>query len=180
MVILQQYFDLTDKQTCFTLSTSIAWQTALNITDPNDKTCYVSPRTLWDFRHKLIESGLYKPIFDDVTIVLAKCNDVNLETQRLDSTHFQSNMKKLSRLGVFIRTINEFLKRLKKNHRDIFDQIDQELVTRYMSGDSSDNSYFGSKKPSENQRTLEQAAHDLLLSGQQFRGSAPGSSDDEL
>jgi hypothetical protein len=52
MLILQRYFDLTDYQTRFTLSASIAWQTALNITNPTDKTCYISPRTLWDFRNK--------------------------------------------------------------------------------------------------------------------------------
>ncbi|MDR1577652.1 MAG: hypothetical protein LBT86_05425 [Deltaproteobacteria bacterium] len=77
-------------------------------------------------------------------------------------------MKKLTRLGVFIRTINEFLKRLKKNHRDLFNQIDPELNERYWSTNSGDNSFLGDQKPSENQRTLEQAVRDLFSLANRF------------
>jgi hypothetical protein len=96
-LILQRYFDFTDYQTCFMLSASIAWQTALNITNPTDKTCYISPRTLWDFHNKIAKSGFYKSIFNTITIILVKHNDINFERQRLDSTRFKSNIKKLSR-----------------------------------------------------------------------------------
>ncbi|MDR1576797.1 MAG: hypothetical protein LBT86_01020 [Deltaproteobacteria bacterium] len=58
---------------------------------------------------------------------------------------------KLSRFGVFIRAINELLKRLKKNPRDLYNQIDPELLQRIRSTNTGDNSNFSDQKPSENQ-----------------------------
>ncbi|MDR1607285.1 MAG: hypothetical protein LBT38_02595 [Deltaproteobacteria bacterium] len=50
---------MTDIQTRFTLNASIAWHTALNITNPTDDTSYISHRTLWDFYDKLVKYGHY-------------------------------------------------------------------------------------------------------------------------
>jgi hypothetical protein len=170
LVIFQQFFDLTDNQTCDTLIADLRWQTALNINLVNDKYCYVCPRTLWSFRHKLIENGLDTIIFDTVTPMMAKVNDINFDKQRLDSTHFISNMKKLSRLGVFVKTISTFFRALKKAHKPIFDQIDKNLTDQYIPGKSDDNAYFGTKKPGEAQKTLEQTAKDLFSLVNQFAG----------
>jgi hypothetical protein len=40
--------------------------------------------------------------------------------------------------------------------------MDPELIERYLPTNSKDSAYFGDRKPSENQRTLEQAATDLF------------------
>jgi hypothetical protein len=64
-------------------------------------------------------NGLDKEIFDIATVALAKANDVNLEKQRLDSIHINSNIKKLGRLALFLQVITIFLKLLKRNHQYI-------------------------------------------------------------
>jgi hypothetical protein len=169
LAVLQQHFDLSDIEACRALSFDLMFQTALNITDPNDRTSCISPRTLRDFRHKLIDLNMASDIFAAATSEMLKCTDISLEKQRLDSVHIFSNMRKLSRLGLFIKTVGGFLKNLKHNHRDLFNDSDQETAGRHMSSETRSENYFGLKKPSETKRTLEEAAQFLFSLVSKFK-----------
>jgi hypothetical protein len=159
LMILQQMFDLTDdgavEQFCF----NIQWHYALNIASFDDQHAYVSAKTLWSMRDTLSTESLYHEIFTAALKTLEKLFQADLGKQRMDSVHIRSNMRHLGRIGLFVRTIKKFLLNLKRHHRLVFDRLDQELVTRYMSTTSE--SLFAMVKPSESKHTLDQLARDV-------------------
>ncbi len=57
-----------------------------------------------------------RQIFQGITDNLITAAGLSTEKQRLDSTHIISNMSHLTRLGLFIRIIEGFLKRLEKQY----------------------------------------------------------------
>jgi hypothetical protein len=57
-----------------------------------------------------------RQIFQGLTDDLIAAAGLSTEKQRLDSTHIISNMSHLTRLGLFIRVIEGFLKRLEKQY----------------------------------------------------------------
>jgi hypothetical protein len=88
MVVLQEQFNLTDKGILEEVLVNRRFQYALNILVPNDNNVLICYNTYYNFRHKLIDNNLIDPIFKSVTSHLAEIFNVNLNKQRLDSTHY--------------------------------------------------------------------------------------------
>lgn len=166
LMILQQMQDLTDEQAVEQFCFNIQWHYALNITSPEDAASYVSHKSLWTMRDKLSTDEIYKEIFTTTLSLLAKLFKVDLEKQRMDSVHIQSNMRHLGRIGLFVKTIKKFLANLKRQHRILFDQLDNDLTKRYMS--KKEESLFAMVKPSDSSRTLDQLAEDVFSLTQRF------------
>ncbi|MFV0438987.1 MAG: transposase [Desulfopila sp.] len=166
LMILQQMHDLTDEQAIEQFCFNIKWHYALNITNPADSASYVSPKSLWSMRDKLISDGMYNEIFDSSLQTLARIFQVDLQKQRMDSVHIKSNMRHLGRIGLFVKTIKKFLHNLKRQHRGLFDQLDSSLTDRYLNKKSE--SIFSLVKPSESAQTLHQLADDMYLLIQRF------------
>ena len=166
LMILQQMFDYTDREAVEQFCFNIQWHYALNITDPGDKASYVSEKSLWTMRDILATEGLQDKLFEDTLVRLAKVFDVDMKKQRIDSVHIQSNMRHLGRIGLFVKAIKKFLINLKRQHRPLYDQLDKELVQRYMSKKQA--SLFAMVKPSDSSRTLDQLAHDVFALTQRF------------
>ena len=160
LMILQQMHDLTDEQAIEQFCFNIQWHYALNITSPEDAASYICGKSIWTMRDKLTTEEAYTDIFATTLKRLAEIFKADLSKQRLDSVHLQSNMRHLGRIGLFVKTIKNFLNNLKRHHRNLFDQIDQKLIKRYLS--KSTESLFASVKPSDSTRTLDQLATDLL------------------
>jgi len=160
MMILQQMHDLTDEQAIEQFCFNIQWHYALNITSPEDAASYICGKSIWTMRDKLTTEEAYNVIFATTLQRLAEIFKADLSKQRLDSVHLQSNMRHLGRIGLFVKTIKNFLNNLKRQHRNFFDQLDQELIKRYLSKNTE--SIFASVKPSDSTRTLDQLATDLL------------------
>jgi hypothetical protein len=77
-------------------------------------------------------------------------------------------MKNLSRGGIFYRTIDSFLNKLRKNHKEAFNGIDSQLTSKYLkSGTGYD--FFGQVKPSKRERILANMAEDILVLPQDVR-----------
>jgi hypothetical protein len=87
---------------------------------------------------------------------------VNHKLQRMDSMHFNSNMKRLGRFGVMNATIEKFLKDLKKKSTQTFNTIDSILVERYLEKDEQGFNYFGQVKPSERDNAMMTVANDIF------------------
>jgi hypothetical protein len=166
LMILQQMHDLTDEQAVEQFCFNIKWHFALNMTNPGDSASYVSPKSLWSMRDKLISDGIYNEIFDSSLQTLAKTFQADLKRQRMDSVHIKSNMRHLGRIGLFVKTIKKFLHNLKRQHRSLFDQLESGLTTRYL--DKKAESIFSMVKPSESTHTLDQLAGDIYLLTQRF------------
>ncbi len=157
-IVLQQLLDLTDEQTADEIAFNIKWHYALDISDESDEAKYFCERTIWEVRRLCIEHDIDAKIFNRIADVLGKVFGVDPDKQRLDSTHIRSNMRKLSNIGVFVQTINKFLKNLSRHHADLFQSVPQELRDRYSKRGLR---YFSMVKPSEARKTICQVAQDL-------------------
>ena len=92
MTVLQQMQDLSDKETIRQLAFNTEWHYALDITEDTDEAKYMSLKTLWNFRKKVIDTELDREIFNEGTGKLAKAFKVDTDKQRIDSVHIRSNM----------------------------------------------------------------------------------------
>ncbi|MCH2303507.1 MAG: transposase [SAR324 cluster bacterium] len=162
LMLLQQCFDLTDKEAIKQFAFNFEWHYALGIKDESDKSTYVSEKTLWNTRYLLTENDLYQSLFDIPTRQLADLCGVDPSRQRLDSVHIFSNMRHLGRIGLFVRTIKKFLQYLKRHHPGTsgFGRLEKSLRDRYLSKEES--SVFSMVKPSETPKTLQNLAEDLF------------------
>lgn len=159
LMILQQMHDLTDEEAVEQFCFNIQWHYALNITSSDDAASYVSDKSLWTMRDLLSSEKAYNDIFAITLKRLAKIFKVDFNKQRIDSVHIQSNMRHLGRIGLFVKTIKNFLNNLKRQHRILFDQLDKDIAERYLSKNTE--SLFASVKPSDSNHTLDQMASDL-------------------
>ena len=102
-------------------------------------------------------SAAAQKVFDQMTLSLAEADGVNLSRQRLDSTHVLSNIAVLTRLGLFVETVTNFLKALRKVDPDAFESLDDGYVRRYLDREG----YFSDAKRSQARRRLPVVAEDV-------------------
>ena len=105
--ILQEMFDMSDGETVEAFDFNILWQFAL--ATPPDK-AHVCIKTIFNFREFLATDDLAKKVFERATDRFIENFNLRTTHHRLDSTHIFSNMARLSRLGVFTKTIEQFLR----------------------------------------------------------------------
>jgi hypothetical protein len=166
LMILQQMHNLTDDQAVEQFCFNIQWHYALNITNTSDAASYISHKSLWTMRSLLSTDETYNIIFDKALGTLAELFNADLDKQRMDSVHVKSNMRNLGRIGLFAKTIKKFLVNLKRQHRNLFDQLEDSLTGRYLG--KKEGSLFAMVKPSESSRTLDQLAEDVFVLTQHF------------
>ena len=167
VLILQQMHNLTDNDTIEQFAFNIQWQYALGITSFSDEESYICPKTLWSFRDLVIEKGIDKIIFNDITDHIIETLDIDISAQRLDSVHIQSNMRHLGRIRIIAATIKPFLVNLKRNYPDLLTDVSEEIQKRYKNDNAL--SVFSLVKPTESHKTLEQVSQDLHSLCQSFK-----------
>lgn len=169
VLVLQQVQDLSDEETVSQLAFNEQWHYALDIVGDSDEAKYMCPKTLWNMRELMIEHRLDELLFARTTDVLGKVFKVDPSKQRIDSVHVKSNMKRLGRIGIFVKSIHTFLINLKRQHEELFKGVVQELVERYLPEKAL--SCFSLVKPSEAQKTLEKVSADLFALVERFKGN---------
>ena len=167
VLLLQQTMDLTDQATIEQLCFNIQWHYALNIPEESDDAKYISEKTLYTMRQLMIAHNLDRLMFANIRDKLAKVFGVDTQKQRIDSVHIQSNMRKLGRISIFSHTIAKFLVNLKRQHRRLFNSIDQKVIDPYWGQKAM--SVFSQVKPSQAAKTLEQVSADLFKLIEQFK-----------
>ena len=167
VLILQQMHDYSDNEAVSQLAFNQQWHYALHIDDESDAAKYMCPKTLWNFRDKVAENNLESDIFDSVADKLAKIFSVNTDEQRADSVQIKSNMRRLSRIGIFSRSIHSFLVNLKRQHKELFYILPSELVEKYLKKDAL--ACFSKVKPSASKKTIAEVSHDLFELVQRFK-----------
>lgn len=165
--ILQQSFDLTDEEAVNQLSYNIQWHYALNIPEESDAAKYICPKTLWNMRSIIVDNNLDDILFETITDKLALVFKVDTSSQRIDSVHIKSNMRRLGRIGIFAKSIRKFLVNLKRGHKVLFDSVAKSVLDRYLPEKAL--SCFSMVKPSESSKTLSLVADDLFDLVQQFK-----------
>ena len=167
VMILQQMKDLTDDETVRQFAFNTEWHYALDISGDSDASAYLCPKTLWNMRALMSKHELEEEVFIAITSHLAKVFSVDMDKQRLDSTHVFSNMKHLGRIGLFIKTIKGFLTNLKRNHKESYSAVHAEIIARYMTKQGE--SGFAMVKPSDSNKRLEDLGNDLFTLVEQFK-----------
>jgi hypothetical protein len=157
-VILQEILDLTDGETITNMALNQQWHYALDCFEEADQV--ISLKTLWSMRKNVTDTKIYNEIFSITTDKLISKLGINVSKQRLDSVHVHSNMARLGRIRIQVRTLKAFLKNLKKKCPLVFkDKITSEIIDKYFKKDAE--SIFSHIKPSERKRTLQNIGEDI-------------------
>ena len=165
-LVFQQMHDVTDEETVRQLAFNMEWHYALDLPGESDEGKYVCLRTLWTMRQLLAEKKLDHLLFDSVTKKLACVFSVDTSKQRLDSVHITSNMRRLGRIGIFVRVITGFLTNLKRREPELFATLAPSFSERYLSPKGQ--AVFSMVRPSESDRTLSQVTEDLFVLFRRF------------
>jgi hypothetical protein len=152
--VIKEMEDLTDEQILDSYYFDTRYQYALAVT-PQE--AYIAPRTLYYFRERVVGDDTIQKVFDTTTNKIIDIIALRTGKQRLDSTHIRSNMANLSRLQLFVRTIETFLKRLKKTYPKQLETLSKDIHKRYLEREG----YFADSKSSEARRKLNDCARDL-------------------
>ena len=153
--VIKEMDDLTDEQLLDSYYFDTRYQYALSVT-PDE--AYLAPRTLYYFRERVVGDKAIQKVFDTTTDKIIDALSLSLGKQRLDSTHIRSNMANLSRLQLFVRTIEIFLKSLKSTYPEKAETLPEEIHQRYLEREG----YFADSRSSEARRRLNDCARDLL------------------
>ena len=123
-------------------------------------------KTLHNFRTLVCTNDKARDTFTDMTGKMIRAASLSTGKQRLDSTQITSNMAHLSRLGLFTRTIEGFLRSLEKHDASLYERLPKvyRKVYRERSG------YFADVKSSKAKRRLAKCARHLFDLVDRFRG----------
>jgi hypothetical protein len=162
--ILKEMLDLTDEALMESFRFDLRFHYALGLRLEDTE---LSVRTLYYFRKKVVESQAISETFEQVTDKIIAILSLHTGEQRLDSTHIRSNMANLTRLGLFTKTIEQFLARLEKSFPKHFEALPKRFKERY--GERP--GYFADVKGTQSQRRLGVVAKDLWALVDRFRAN---------
>lgn len=161
VLVLKEKENLTDAEALERLEWDMLWHYALDVTPEEAHTCQ---KTLHNFRKLLLEDDQGAELFEGTTARVIEAAGLRTGQQRQDSTHILSNFRVLTRLGLFVQTITQFLAALRKKHPRVCAKLPEELRKRYLDREG----YFADARSSEAPRRLEQAALDVYTLVQRF------------
>jgi len=161
--ILKELHNLTDKEVLGSLEFDLRWQYAFEI---NALEAHICQKTLHNFRTLVTGNNKAREIFTRTTDKIVKAAGLSTDKQRLDSTHIVSNMANLSRLELFVRTIEGFLRQLEKKHPKLY----KKLPALYGKVYGQRAGYFADVKSSRAKRRLAKCACHLYDLVDRFRG----------
>ena len=161
--ILKEMFDLTDEALMSSYRFDMRYHYALGVTLEDTE---LAIRTLYYFRAAVAGSDAVGATFDEVADRIIATLGLDTSRQRKDSTHIRSNMTNLTRLGLFTRTMEQFLGMLAKGFPDKYSVLPEEIIKRY----GERHGRFADAKSSEGRRRLDLAAQDLWLLVERFKG----------
>lgn len=154
LFLLKELFNLSYAQVVEQYEFNLLWQHAL------DSGCdaRISLRTLYNFGKRLSQNSMDMEVFKHTVDALVRTWKIKAGQQRIDSTQVISNMKILTRLGLFIKTIEQFLRWLKRYHGALLEGLGQErFAKRYLEREG----YFCDPKNSQARRRLNECAQDV-------------------
>ena len=164
LCILKEWYNLTDGQLLGSLEWDIRFQYAL---DANHLTeADISQKTLHNFRSLVVNNLMAVKVFSDITAAIIRSAQLSTAKQRLDSTRITSNMANLTRLSLFVRTIEKFVARLQKVHPAEFARLPALYRKAYLERAG----YFADVKSGKARRRLEKCARHLFDLVDRFRG----------
>ena len=128
LILLKEFHNWTIPETVDAYLFDTRVQYALNIGRDNLTMC---ERTIERYQKIIREDDLARKIFEDVTLKLINELELNIDIQRLDSTHVFSDMATFGRTKLMATTITRFLTQLKRHHLKDYENLSEEFLARY-------------------------------------------------
>lgn len=157
LMLIAEFKNLTGDQTAEAYTFDASIQYALNL--PRDGQ-YLSARCVDDYRKLFREDECAQEVFTRVSATLVAELELDIQRQRLDSTHVLSHMAKLSRRQLLAVGTKRFLIQLRKHHSAPYGELAEELRERYHPAESR---LFGqgAKKAQSATEAIEQIGQDM-------------------
>jgi hypothetical protein len=157
LVFLQESNGWTNAQAVETYLFRTDVQFALNLEPGLDEMC---DRTLERYRALFLEDDLAAKIMNDVTLELVDALELQIDQQRLDSTHVFSDMASFGRTRLLAICNKRFLTQVQRHHADDFAALPEDLRERYAPAQAK---LFAAKGLSAEQRgkSRQQVAEDM-------------------
>lgn len=152
--IFKEMYDWTDEELLESVRFDKRFEYAFDLPYKEITLCQ---KTLHNFRALMQEHSTAHMIFDRAAAFIVQTFNIDTSQQRLDSTHIISNMAGLSRLGLFVRVIENFLAKLKKIDPDSYDNLPARFSDRY----KKRRGYFADARSKKTKHRLGQAAEDM-------------------
>lgn len=131
LLLIMEFMDFTKQEALDAYSFRMDVHYALNL---EPVTHDISIRTLERYIVLFETDDLAKGIMADVTVSLVELLDINIDQQRLDSTHVFSDMAGFGRTRLMGVAIKRFLTQLKRHDAKAYDLLDEALRDRYAPG----------------------------------------------
>lgn len=128
LLFLQEFLNWTAAQAVEAYLFRTDVQFALNLEPGASAMC---ERTFERYRKLFIEDESAAQVMDQVTTRLIDLLELDVDQQRLDSTHVFSNMAVFGRTRCMAVTIKRFLTQVKRHHAADYDALPAELRQRY-------------------------------------------------
>jgi len=168
LLLIKEFMDWTKDEALDAYSFHMDIHYALNL---EPVTHDLSMRTLERYIDLFEKDELARVIMSEVTVQLVDFLEINIDRQRLDSTHVFSDMASFGRTRLMGVAIKRFLTQLKRHDAKAYELLDEQLRKRYAAGV---NQLFGDTgKDSESRRLLrQQVAEDMYLLIRRFADAA--------
>ena len=168
LLLIREFMDWTKDEALDAYSFRMDIHYALNL---EPVTHDLSMRTLERYIALFEKDELAATIMSEVTVELVDLLEINIDRQRLDSTHVFSDMASFGRTRLMGVAIKRFLTQLKRHDPKAYELLDEQLRRRYAPGV---NQLFGDAgKDGESRRLLrQQVAEDMYLLIRRFAGAA--------
>jgi len=154
MHIFKEMYDWTDEELIEHVKFDKRFEFAFDLSYDELLVCQ---KTLHNFRVLIRKQDLARAIFDDATAHIITLFNLDVGRQRIDSTHISSNMAKLSRLGLFVRVIENFLYKLKKLNPEAYEVLPARFDERY----GQRRGYFADARSKKVKHRLGESAQDI-------------------
>ena len=169
LIFMMEFFDWTKAEALDAYSFRMDVHYALNM---EPVTHDISIRTLERYIVWFEKDDLAKKIMHDVTIQLAELLEINLDKQRLDSTHIFSDMASFGRTRLMGVAIKRFLTQVLRADPNDYEALPESLRQRYR---PSVHQMFGDTGKDKQSRRLlrQQVAEDMHFLIGHFADTAP-------
>jgi len=168
LLLIKEFMDWTKDEALNAYSFHMDIHYALNL---EPVTHDISMRTLERYINLFEDDDIAKTVMLEITVTLVDLLELNIDKQRLDSTHIFSDMASFGRTRLMGVAIKRFLTQLKRHNSKAYELLDEQLRMRYAPGV---NQLFGDTgKDSESRRLLrQQVAEDMYLLIRRFADTA--------
>lgn len=154
ILLFREMFGLTDVDALEQYEWNFLWHYAMDIA-PDE--AHVVRKTLYNFRQRLMDSDAPRRFFEELVEAIVECGKLDVGKQRQDSTHIITNVRQLSRLGLFVETIEAFLRQLVRVDKTHIEALPERFEERY----GTRNGRFADVASANSQRRLEDCAEDV-------------------